>query len=84
MRTEQWIRTQKRRVQKKYIKAGSMYFSPKEWRDFRHGKPFNTLAKAVNKINKGFQELTKGFQKLTPALSEAVKVFSEAYKEEEQ
>lgn len=52
MRSEQWIRTQKRRVRKKYRKGGigNMYFSPKEFRDYRHGKHWIGLRKAVENI----------------------------------
>lgn len=75
MRSEQWIRTQKRRVRKKYIKAGNVYFSPKEIRDLKHGKNLSALVKAVKNI-------TKAFQELTTTISKAVKVISEAYKEE--
>lgn len=76
MRSEQWIRTQKRRVRKKYKKAGSVYFSPKEIRDLKHGKNLSALTKAVKNIAKAFQELAA-------TISETVKAMSEAYKETE-
>lgn len=75
MRSEQWIRTQKRRVRKKYRKAGNVYFSPKEIRDLKHGKNFSALAKAVKNIAKAFQELTE-------RISEAVKEISVACAED--
>lgn len=77
MRSEQWIRTQKRRVRKKYRKVGNMYFSPKEFRDFRHGKYLN-----VSILNKALKRITKGVQELADSFRDAAKVISEAYKEE--
>ncbi len=74
MRSEQWIRTQKRRVRKKYRKAGNIYFSPKEIRDLKHGKNLSALTKAVKNI-------AKEFQKLADTISETVKAISEAYME---
>jgi len=72
MRSEQWIRTQKRRVRKKYRKGGigNKYFSPKEFRDFRHGKNFSALAKALKNIS-------EASQKLVVTMGEVVKVISE-------
>lgn len=77
MKTEAWIRTQKRRVRKKYKKAGNVFFSPKEMRDLMNGTSFSALGKAVKNI-------AKEFQKLVTVLSEATKAISEAHKELEQ
>ena len=75
MRSEQWIRTQKRRVRKKYRKVGNMYFSPREIRKIKNGMFLKSLIKAINNLNKGFQELTA-------VISEAAKAISEAYTED--
>ena len=63
MRSEQWIRTQKRRVRKKYRKVGNMYFSPKEIRDLKHAKFLSALAKAVKKLNKGIARISGRFER---------------------
>lgn len=73
MRSEQWIRTQKRRVRKKYLKVGNMYFSPREIRKIKNGMFLKSLIKALNDFEKRFQEFMALISEMAKTISEARK-----------